>query len=78
MVWSRAAAKRISAHRRVQDNRAPASETTRPTLISTAPQRPTTCSSTPAMEGFFRPASSAWLMMPIDRMFTSTSSASTL
>ncbi len=35
------------------------------------------CSSTPAIDGFFSPASSAWAMMPCDRMLTRTSSRST-
>ncbi|MDT4871486.1 hypothetical protein FQZ97_1066170 [compost metagenome] len=51
---------------------------TRPTLISTAPQWPTTCSSTAAMDGFCSLASSGWVMMPSDSTFTSTSNSSTM
>lgn len=77
MVWSRALAKRISAHSSVHDSRAPASDTIRPMEISWAPQGPTTCSSTPAMDGFFSPDSSAWARMPWLSTLTSTSSRST-
>ncbi|MCY1535903.1 hypothetical protein D9M68_713290 [compost metagenome] len=77
MVWSRALANRISAHSRVQDSNAPARETISPTLMSTAPQWPTTLSSTPAIDGFFRPDSWAWARMPWDSTLTSTSSRST-
>ena len=77
MVWSLALAKRISAQSRVQDSRAPARETIRPMLISMAPQGPTTCSSTAAIEGFFRPASWAWARMPWDSRLTSTNSSNT-
>ena len=77
-MWSLAAVNRISAHSSTQESSAPSSEMTSPTLISTAPHDPTTCSSTPAIEGFFSLASSGWVMIPSDSTLTSTSTSSTV
>ena len=46
-------------------------DTTSARLMTTAPHGPTTASRTPAMEGFFNPASSGWLTMPSDSSDTS-------
>ncbi|MCY1438451.1 hypothetical protein D9M71_546530 [compost metagenome] len=77
MVWSRAVAKRISAHSKAHDSKAPNSDTARPMLISKAPQGPTICSSTEASDGFCKAASSGWVITPSDSTLTSTSRAST-
>ena len=78
MVWSLAAANMISAHSSTHDSNAPSSEMIRPTLISTAPQWPTTCSSTAAIDGFCSLANSGWVMIPRDSTFTSIRNSSTV
>ena len=77
IVLSLDVAKSISAHSSAHDNNAPNSEMASPMLIRIAPHSPTTCLSTPAIDGFCKLASSGWVMIPSESTFTSTSNAST-
>ena len=77
MVLSLAVAYKISAHSKAHDSNAPSNEMASPILIKIAPHSPTTCLSTPAIDGFCSLASSGWVMIPSDSTLTITNSAST-
>ena len=63
-VLSSAGTRRISAHMRNQDSRAPISEIARPAAMNLAPQGPTAAVSTPLVEGSGMAAISSRGAMP--------------